>query len=485
MNVRRCTWVVAIGKRANVRSLLVAFGPVRTRIVSAQLASDLDEDPFVVAKPRADAPRIIELPTTPHDVVPSSVVYLHVDFIDEAPQIVDIAWTATTLERKSTSAALPIDVLLRGGLVDDSNSFSRALSSPHVLSFWLEDYGVPVSFLSTAESEAFLATHRATTYTDPFTQQTGDIYAMRRLAVEIDQRARSFFYMLDLGAMADGLPPEWTAVVQHVNTRLALRITQRSMLGRRQAEEPRYRVPVWPRSRRFARHLHEVSIYVRTLILTHFPEHALSESRGAARTFEWALLRFATDKLSISHPDPRIHADLQSHGAPDGEGFFRLAELAFACIEHEIDSSFWFEHLNALVLAAHVYGEHGADLVRVDEARDLAGGEAPRYVRQYVYKFDENRRYPRRRLAYVCSQYGSPSPSSPSPTPGSKAWRKRVRKLENRFTSMLGQALEPGAPVEMLYRRLKRKHRAKFRHQRTGDPAAAKSLITALATAFS
>lgn len=181
-----------------------------------------------------------------------------------------------------------------------------------------------------------------------YEERFGDIHVHRRRAMEIDERARRFFLALDLGAMAPDLPDEWRSNLAFVNAILATRIEQRALSGRSSS------VPLFQPSARLHAALREVSTFVQGLVLTHL--HDPSEPN----LFEWAFQRFALDRIAVTHPEPVMHALLQSHGAPNGEAFFRFAELAFTCIGEKLHRSFWIARMGALAKLAQVYSEYGA-----------------------------------------------------------------------------------------------------------------------------
>ncbi|MBL8858093.1 MAG: hypothetical protein JNL28_06300 [Planctomycetes bacterium] len=434
MIIQTRQWLVMLGGTGVVSALNVIFTPQRSRIKRVKLTRLIEPHEY----PGTATNGIALIPVPEVAIGVAFVCLLDVTYTEDAPQIASIAWECSTPpDPKAFSYALPIDVFVNAGLVtppeqgkpapplDFTGEISASLK--YLWQHLLAPRAIPIEIIGTHQRTEFLRR-----CSDAFE----NIYTIRRQALDLDDRTRRFFLALDVGSAGRQVSPEWLTALVHVNNKLAMRVNARSVAARLG------RVPIWAPSKRFARPLRDVSMFVQTLILTHLVD---ADQKSLV---DWAFTRFAVESLAVSHPEPCRHALLRSHGAPDGEAFFRFAELALACIEQGVHVDFWTTHLETLVRTAHIYAEHGAE----------------RNVRfEYIYAYKENRRYPIPRLAQVGRLYAARPASIPAHV-----------HYGDLFTSVLWYALRPNTPPPFHTRPLV--SRAEFARQNTDFDLATETL---------
>ncbi len=408
-----------LGGQPRVSGLAAAFVPERCQLQAVRLAF-FGGDVIVGSVERGLA--LVEFPVLPVKGGVGGI--LEIDYSEDAPLPARMGWASPDpASADAFGLAIPLDVFAQAGLVSLGNPGAQSQEIPKALLDYLWQ-----SLLGDSAFRVEILPDDGGTLLRRFIARFPDLFVTRREAMEMEERARRFFLALDVGTLAPGVPSEWKGVMTSVSGRLASRIRVRSIVGKD-------RVPVWPRSRRFAAQLQVASMFVQSLIVTHL------YGAGGADLLDWAFTRFSIDKLAVTHPREIQHKMLQSHGAPDGIAFFRFAELALACIDHGVHPAFWRKHLGDLARTAHVYAEHGAELV--------SSGE-------YVYAYREGRRFPAERLRQLRAQYVEPA-----------AVDKRVPFFEDKFTSMLHQALSARGSVLASTRPLDSKNAADFVRQDT------------------
>jgi len=73
------------------------------------------------------------------------------------------------------------------------------------------------------------------------------------------------------------------------------------------------------------------------------------------RLFSWAFEMFVTGRLSTPHWDEETDKKLRFHGSANSGNFLQFPELAFLCIENDVDVDFWTARVHHLVRAAHAF----------------------------------------------------------------------------------------------------------------------------------
>lgn len=419
-------WLVLIGNHPSVSALDLAFVPPRSRLRSVELENLLEPGSSVGGELRDKLVTVL-LPGVHKGFF---VGLLRVTYEEDAPLIAEGVWESDDAEdpKGGFRYAIPIDLFAQGGLVGPSASGIKELPVSLIRYLWqglLAPHAIPLGLIRPEDRGRFFERHLAA---------GENIFALRRTAMDCDNRTRQFFLGLDAGTLASEVPEVWRNIAAGVNSRLAVRVDVRAMLGRDR------QVPVFARSARFATSLQQASMFVQTLIITHLYD-------SGSDLVDWAFTRFAVEGLAVTHPRAVEHGLLQSHGAPDGEAFFRFAELALACIDHGIHSDFWQRHLGTLVRTAHVYAEHGGEL--------NASGRR-------IYSYRENRRFPTNRLRVLGGLYQVPQRQAP------------LEFLEDRFTSLLAQALDLTGSTPVDTRPLR--HEATFEPQDTDRELADRAL---------
>lgn len=436
MNTRTRRWLVMLPSAADLTAVHVVLTPMRSIVDGVRLVRLDRSGREFVGQGRMG---MMTLEFGDLRIDDKYLGELVVSYQEDAPQIAEIAWEWTgSVPPQNPGFALPLD---HGGYpsaaevqdfgavtVKTEVSSSEEALLRSVLLRLLEQLGIPITLVTKGERKRFF---------EKYETRLGDIHVHRRMAMEMDERARRFFLALDVGTMAPDLPEEWRENLQFVNVELATRVEMRALFGRSGC------VPLFQPSNRLNAALREVSTFVQGLVLTHLHDPA------EPKLFEWAFQRFAMDRIAVTHPDPVLHALLQSHGAPNGEAFFRFAELALTCIGERIHRSFWIERLEALARLAHAYAEYGS-------ARDEKG--------TYVYAYREGRRFPARRLGELEGLYARPAKVT------DEHW---LLRLEDLFTSMVSEAIKAEGTMRLQSRKLET--RAPFERQ-DPDRAAARSV---------
>jgi len=215
-----------------------------------------------------------------------------------------------------------------------------------------------------------------------------EMLELRTEAELVEAGAKSFFHKLERLSRHDGAVPGYQRIYAILEGRIVVRCGHgasktRPSLSRRDKDELEIAV--------------DVSNLMRTLML--------AEARRG--TIGWAFELFATERLACNHPDDPKGC-LRTQGVPNGEDFFKFAEFAFLCIQHEIHQEFWAGVLHDLVRASHIYAEHA----------ELEPG---------LFGYDPNRPpYDFKRIEQLRSEYDD---------------RCDHEFLEDRFTSIVGQSL--------------------------------------------
>jgi hypothetical protein len=177
-----------------------------------------------------------------------------------------------------------------------------------------------------------------------------DLFAERRKALEVDRRVRAFFQELDERTHPAMVAQATWDTIDRVSGMLFNRIEIRADVGKA-SQSPVFTQPGGPYPAQEVADLQVVSTLFQQVHAAHLVLPA------PADLMSWAFEQFSLDCATVFHHDTLWHDRLQSHGAPDGSEYFKFIELAFACIDHEVDTAFWKVHVLALVRAAHSFVE--------------------------------------------------------------------------------------------------------------------------------
>jgi hypothetical protein len=408
-------WIVLLRAGAGVSGLDVGLVPKRSHLRRATLRRLESPNTY----PASLTGRVAAFELREEDVGELFVGVLEVEYFGDAPQVAEIAWR-TSGDATPVSYLVDVAPLIELGLVSPSEA-----KLEHLRVVWglaLRLFGEPVGG----------KTRDAAEFATSFNQRASQAYRHRREVQEKDERARRFFLALDLATLGPDLDEEWRTLVADLNEYLTWRVEVRASVGGTD-------VPVWESSERMTQRLRVMSSFLRGLMAVHLDESV------APGVTEWAFVRFATDSLAVTHWDEEKHDLLLSHGAPDSELFFNFAELALACLDDGIDAPHWERSLPALARAAHVYAEHGAE----------KNGDG-----RYVYAYREDRRFPLARIREIDEHYQLPAAVSAK------------EFFEDRFTSLVAQALPVAKAAPSSQRARGVRHRARFVRQVTRTPSA-------------
>jgi hypothetical protein len=243
----------------------------------------------------------------------------------------------------------------------------------------------------------------------------GDLFEVRRQALEAETRVRRFFLELDERIRGLSVAEELRLQIERVTYVLFQRIEMRAQFGR-EGRVPDFQLESVPSSGSLLRaSLRPISKVFAELVDAHLQGEQMTD---------WAFEQFAVCACSAYHHDPRKHRLLQSCGAPDGAEFFKFAELALICLEHGVDRRLWSRLLPTLVRSSHLFAEL---------AEEPAAGEA-RMTGANNYAFQQGRFCRMDRREARQDEYRA--------SLSALTEAQQLELLTHRFTSILAQAFK-------------------------------------------
>ncbi len=406
-------WLVLLQTERRAVGLDVFLVPERCRIVRSSLRL-LGVD---AGHAGSIAGGSVSLRFEPVSAATGVVGVLELEYTGDAPVVAGIEWLVEgSVDARAFSYALEVEALVDLGLVLAGDKEVEVTPVPWEAALRMIGEPVDVVVKSGSQPPSIAAI-------DP----GQEVFALRRTALLRDEAARRFFFELDDATLGPAVDPGRQELFEGANEALAQRVIDRAGVG------DRY-VPAWEESDLFSKRMCAVSSFVRTLMEVHLDE------RAWPGVTEWAFTRFATECLCAGHTDPDVHERFKAHGAPNGELFFSFAELGLTCVSLEIDPAFWSQHLGTMVLAAHLYAEHGW-------ARNAHG--------RVVYAFRRERRFPLKRLRALHASYRPPLGEAPEIF------------FEDRFTNLMSKALPVPKQQNPPEKKRDLLHKVELRRQRT------------------
>ena len=414
------TWTMRRRPREGTRGFVVAFARTRTRFVDLTVNLDgvrpklVPEHKLAIARWAA------------RDVRGEGEVELTVEYQGDTPLIARFVWIGS-----------------KGGLRDTRLLPRRRPGPPDSSDIDLGDpEGVPAEFLPLWHQErarvgitpGVVATADVSALVSSLEIGPEEVFRRRREFIEADSRVQAYFEDLDRASHPDLGAADLLAAVERVSYMLKSRLESRAWHGTARDASP----PQCPEFEAAAasggglgtlEYLQRISAFMRELIEAHLlPSAAAGFAERYPQTAEqdltgWAYEQFASDSGCAFHLAPAVQDLLQSHGAPNSSEFFKFAELAFACVDSDVDREFWEQRLEVFTRVSQIVVENS----RVPPTGDGRLGESA------SYGFEPGRYFPsERRLALQEDYARLIDGSSPE---------QRLVQLQDRFTSILGQAL--------------------------------------------
>ena len=403
---------------ASVTDVALSFVPNRTHIREVTLIVGSDE--FSLTPPGMNRPELMRsgpprwlfaLGGPPvKESGARTRIRIQVRSLGEPPRLEEILWRSDSLT--ADRPRLESELLEAGPECTHGVTVSKSAAAASQL--WRDQVspGIRTRVLPSHEFDEVLRTD------DPDREE---LHRRRREGVADRHSIECFFMALDF---ATGEPEGELAQAQRsIMQRLSFRVDYRQSLALMDPPMACSFQAIDPRSywAKYLQPLRRVSGMIRELAEEHLPD------REGRDLFDWAFEQFVTDEVVTTHYRRDFHATLSAQGAPDSLMFLRLPELAFVCIENEVDADFWGHRVASLVRAAHICLEHSVARARPQDQVYPAPLE--------YFRFSRGRRYPEHRRIELREVYADRL--------AGKSLRSRLEVLEECFGSMLGQALVP------------------------------------------